>query len=654
MADVFVSYPRTAAQQAGRMTEALRALGYSVWVDEELPAHRNFSRVIEEQLDEAKAVLVIWSADAAESDWVRDEAEHGRQQRKLVQVSVDNTRLPMPFGQIQCAELVGWSGDLSAPGWRKALDSIAALVGRKALVAGHGGRSHPLPALPMSPILAVLAFDNASADPEMGYFSDGVSEEILQLAARSANLRVIGQASSFQFRGPDKAADRVGAALGATHVLDGSVRRAGAKVRIFASLVECAAQTIVWSNRFDRDLTDIFALQDEIAEAVAQALQVALVLPSAQAVDPEIYDLYLQARALLTAGTPDWEERHVRVIAMFERVVAAAPHLAGVWADLALARAEALRFFDLARFPGLTRASVMDAADRAIKADPSRGSAYLALSLLKPWGLYAEREALHRQALSVAPNDLDVLTSMADFCMAVGRSREALVHARRASELDPLSAAATYTCLSIRDSLGLWEETEAEWDSACARWPDHIPIANGAINNASRTKSEGEFEARAEWYRQRGVYSDNVRIPVERVRNMRRPSPAYAERVLALAHTDLETNGAPTLGQLGALCELGMGEDAFALIDRASFVHMFDEAGRPPGGLFSPADIFQPSRELLRRDPRFLRLCAKLGLCDYWIATNRWPDCADQVPYDFRDVAFAAARGRSETTGDGG
>jgi class 3 adenylate cyclase/tetratricopeptide (TPR) repeat protein len=128
MTDVFISYARSTAKQADAMAEALRAVGYSVWLDDDLPAHRTYSHVIEEQLDGAKAALVVWSADAARSEWVLSEANRARESRKLVQVAVDDIRLPMPFDQIQCANLAGWSGDADAPGWRKAIASIAEIL----------------------------------------------------------------------------------------------------------------------------------------------------------------------------------------------------------------------------------------------------------------------------------------------------------------------------------------------------------------------------------------------------------------------------------------------------------------------------------------------------------------------------------------------
>src|SRR5271154_3113700 len=119
MSDVFISYARSTAKQAQRVAEALRGLGYGVWIDDDLPAHRNYSRVIEEQMAAAKAAVVIWSADAAQSEWVMSEANRAREGRKLIQVATDSARLPMPFDTIQCADLAGWAGAADHPGWRK-------------------------------------------------------------------------------------------------------------------------------------------------------------------------------------------------------------------------------------------------------------------------------------------------------------------------------------------------------------------------------------------------------------------------------------------------------------------------------------------------------------------------------------------------------
>jgi predicted ATPase/class 3 adenylate cyclase len=127
MSDVFISYARSTEQEAKQVTDALRALGYGVWRDDELPAHRAYTKVIDEKLRAAKAVVVVWSTEAVDSDWVQSEADRARLDRKLVQLSIDGAQPPMPFDRIQCADLTAWSGDLAAPGWRKVVASVAEL-----------------------------------------------------------------------------------------------------------------------------------------------------------------------------------------------------------------------------------------------------------------------------------------------------------------------------------------------------------------------------------------------------------------------------------------------------------------------------------------------------------------------------------------------
>jgi tetratricopeptide (TPR) repeat protein len=131
MADVFLSYARPNQKDAKRIAELLRASGHSVWYDENLPAHRPYTDVISEQLDEASAVLVLWTADSAASHWVRSEANRALQTGRLVQLRLDDARLPMPFDQIQCADLRRWNGRSNAAGWKMVADSIAALTGEE-------------------------------------------------------------------------------------------------------------------------------------------------------------------------------------------------------------------------------------------------------------------------------------------------------------------------------------------------------------------------------------------------------------------------------------------------------------------------------------------------------------------------------------------
>ncbi|HEV2079319.1 MAG TPA: toll/interleukin-1 receptor domain-containing protein [Allosphingosinicella sp.] len=130
MTDVFISYARESLTAANRAAAELRSAGFNVWFDEHLPAHRAYSEVIEEQLDSAQAVLVLWSQAAAQSHWVRSEANRARESGRLVQARLDDARLPMPFDQIQCADLRNWSGDPETGGWQSILRSVAASTER--------------------------------------------------------------------------------------------------------------------------------------------------------------------------------------------------------------------------------------------------------------------------------------------------------------------------------------------------------------------------------------------------------------------------------------------------------------------------------------------------------------------------------------------
>jgi pimeloyl-ACP methyl ester carboxylesterase len=130
MSEVFISYARETGAYARKFAEALRASGFTVWYDEDLPAHRAFSEVIEERLREAKAVIVVWSSEAVRSQWVRAEADTARQAGTLIQLRVDQTNLPLPFSQIQCEDLTGWSGDRAVAAWRKVVASVEELVDR--------------------------------------------------------------------------------------------------------------------------------------------------------------------------------------------------------------------------------------------------------------------------------------------------------------------------------------------------------------------------------------------------------------------------------------------------------------------------------------------------------------------------------------------
>ena len=224
MTDIFISYARPNEPLARQAAEALRSAGYGVWRDDELPAHRPYGDVIEERVKSAKAVLVLWSNDAVRSQWVRAEADAAREAGTLVQLSLDGVMPPMPFNQIQCADLMGWAGDVHAAGWQKVESSIASLVGNIAPPAEQSMAREPSRHV----VVCALPFVNMSGDPEQEYFSDGISEDIITDLSMASALSVVARNTAFSFKGQPVDTAALASELGVTHVLKGSVRRRAA------------------------------------------------------------------------------------------------------------------------------------------------------------------------------------------------------------------------------------------------------------------------------------------------------------------------------------------------------------------------------------------------------------------------------------------
>jgi adenylate cyclase len=370
MSDVFVSYARPDEPHAERVAEALRAEGYGVWRDDQLPAHRAYAEVIEERLNSARAVVVLWSAHSAKSQWVRAEAELGRSAGTLVQATVDGVIPPLPFNQIQCADLSGWpgDGDGDSAGWRKLVSSVKALAPViKPDAAGPGPRGHR-----RQLCICVLPFQNMSGDPEQEYFSDGISEDITTDLSKISALGVIARNTAFTFKGHAVDICELASKLGVSHVLEGSVRKAGGRVRINAQLIDGASGDHLWAERYDRDLEDIFAIQDEISKAIVRAIKLKLLPEEEKAIerrgtnDVEAYNLYLLARQYWMTGNHGDPRREERVMRICSRAVEIDPYYAQAWALLAMAQSSLHYAFDRQVDDGFAAAHAALAIDSTI------------------------------------------------------------------------------------------------------------------------------------------------------------------------------------------------------------------------------------------------------------------------------------------------
>ena len=449
MTSVFVSYARQDEGQAQRIADALRAGGYEVWRDDELPAHRTYADVIEERLKSAKAVVVLWSLEAAKSQWVRAEADTARSAGTLVQASLDGTVPPLPFNQIQCADLKDWDGNNGTSGWRKLAASIEALAGPRSENEGV------TPMRRRQSSICVLPFANMSGDAEQEYFSDGISEDITTDLSKVSALHVTARNTAFMFKGQAADVCDIAHKLGVSHVLEGSVRKAGDRVRITAQLIDGSTGDHLWAERYDRDLTDIFAIQDEISKAIVDALKVKL-LPGEKVAmerrgttDVNAYKYYLMARKYWITGNWGNTEQLELVIRICRRAVELDPDYARAWGLMALVQCILFFTFSEGNDDGVT------AADRALSLDPNIAEAYCVRARhAYEQGRFDDADEGLQRALELDAGSWEVNREAARIFYFERRFAEAEKHYAKAVELDDSDYHSWNMLCSVYPALG--------------------------------------------------------------------------------------------------------------------------------------------------------------------------------------------------------
>ena len=293
--------------------------------------------------------------------------------------------------------------------------------------------------------IAVLAFENMSGDPEQEYFSDGISEELLNVLAQIPELTVISRSSAFSFKGQDISIPKVAKQLNVAHVLEGSVRKMGNRVRITAQLIEARSDSHVWSETYDRKLDDIFAIQDEISAAIVGALkeklglQVEAVPRVIAAANSEAHEAYLRGRYLMVQRTRAGIEGAVRE---FNIAIAIDPDYALAHAELAIATLFLNRYIlgDLTVSEAIARATPH--AEQAMALNPALAEAYAATGWLLSMSFQfnAEEVLTHfRQAIQINPNYAIVYNWMALLFLELGHYADGFAAIETAVRLDPLS-----------------------------------------------------------------------------------------------------------------------------------------------------------------------------------------------------------------------
>ncbi|HEV2132523.1 MAG TPA: tetratricopeptide repeat protein, partial [Longimicrobiaceae bacterium] len=331
----------------------------------------------------------------------------------------------------------------------------------------------PAPAAAEQGSIAVLPFVNMSSDAEQEYFSDGLTEELLNVLAQIPELRVAARTSSFSFKGKNLPVDSVGRALRVAHVLEGSVRKAGDQVRITAQLTDARNGFHLWSETYDRSLEDVFAVQDEISRAVARQLRIELVgdapLAKQETADAEAHTLLLRGIAAHRQGT---REGFAEAERLFRQAIERDPRYAQAHARLSntlMLRAYS-RHIPLEEGYAQARA----AAERALALDPKQSEAHSVLGSIADthdWDFAAAEEHFQR-ALTSNPGDARARSLRAWLLMRLGKREEALREARRSVELDPLSMAAYNNLAAMYLYAGQHQQAVEALQAALALAPD--------------------------------------------------------------------------------------------------------------------------------------------------------------------------------------
>jgi adenylate cyclase len=433
MARVFLSYAREDVDTARHLAQAIGARGHDVWWDRHLHGGSRFAAEIDRALKNAEVVVVLWSEASIGSAWVQDEAAEGRDSGRLVPVSLGAAKPPLGFRQFHTIDLGSWDG----AGDAETIDELVHAISR---TCGPDTSKGPEPAAEASKpkakaSICVLPFANMSGEPEQEYFSDGISEDIITDLSKISALSIVARNTAFMFKGQTVDVKEVAKTLSVSHVLEGSVRKAGNRVRITAQLIDGSVGDHVWADRYDRDLTDIFEIQDEISKAIVDALRLKLLPEEKKAIEArgtsnvEAYNLYLMARGQWIGGGVGNPRREESIIRLCQQATLLDPDYAQAWALMGLAQLEL-------RFVHGWDENALPAAERALEINPRLPEAHcIKARYLEEEGKAEESEGQIRTALKLDPDSWEVNREVARMLFRQGRVGEAIPYFEKAASL---------------------------------------------------------------------------------------------------------------------------------------------------------------------------------------------------------------------------
>ena len=559
MADVFIAYAREDRERIEALAAALERAGFEVWWDRNLTGGEPFSQVLEAQVLAATTVLAAWSRSSRESIWVADEADVGLRQRKLVPICIDSIEPPIGFRQLHTIDFTNWNGGddesafqeltaalrlhIETPGMassgprypiklksdanagfqphgpsqqqtlpvfgkvsRRNLLVAGATIGGLALAVGGAaffGRSGSL----LENGVAVLPFRNSSGDPDQDYLSLGLAAEVRSLLARNSALRVVAEVSCEAVADRKISAAEIAKLLSVSFILDGSLRRAGDRLRLVTELIEGRTGFTRWSATFDHSIEELTSIQETISHAVTREL--ALTGSKSQNQDQYgsttnavAFNEYQKGKELFAAALS--YESDLSALAHFDRAIERDPSFGAAYA----ARARSLTVLgntsDSIEKANAFYGSAYQAATRAVKSGPSSADAHSTLGyvLFQAMLRIKEARASYERSYELGPGEATVVARFAGYAAATGRDSEAQLAVHRARDLDPLNATIHRAVGFVHFAAGRYELSIESVEKALSLNPDlsdsHARIAmalvalgrtEDALEAATREKS---------------------------------------------------------------------------------------------------------------------------------------------------------------------
>jgi TolB-like protein/Tfp pilus assembly protein PilF len=516
----------------------------------------------------------------------------------------DNGKGPKPESPPQPEGQHGRSENIRARGWFAlaavvVLGLLAAAYFISRVRAGNAGQ-------PKIRSLAVLPLKNLSGDPTQEYLGDGMTDALIDRLSRMHNLRVISRTSVMRFKNPQLSVPEIARILHVDGIVEGSVMRQDNRIRVTAQLIRGATDEHFWSETYDRELRDVFAVQSELAQSIAEKVQVTATgeeharLTSARPIAPEVYESYLKGRFAFEKSNSraDIEESMV----YFERAIKMDPTFAPAYVGLATASNELGTVFMGGR-PDQTRPKVIGAARKALELEPDLAEAYVLLANVhqEQWH-WADAEAEYKRALELNPNDADAHALFAMWLLCQGRTDEAVAWAKRGRELDPLAVSGESIAWILFQSRR-YDEAIRELRSALAVQPDDanalstlgfalvannqpgdaIPVLEKSISVSSGSPASTGVLIRA--YAHAGRRTDALRL-------------------LADLHTRKKAGYVPAGAFVNAYLGLGDNEQAFTWLEQAY---------KEQSNILQFLKV-HPYFDPIRADPRFADLVHRVGL----------------------------------------